>query len=228
MTISPGTMNCLYGTPSIWSIRPPSDRPKTTMNRLAETIGASTVCVHSFETRSVSRFTSQTRPLVPVELHAARLAAARRVRRQGRARRPGSRVGACAARRDATADDRRRVGRCGRRSAARALADVSVDHAAFAVAERRKDEIARLELLAADRAGKIGIAAGALDSDHQESPSDESCCHLPRSRRLSGPPPERPSAVSPVARIHLRFPSSARCETPQFRKLVDQAAIALT
>ena len=30
------------------------------MNRIEETTGASTVCVHSFETRSVSRLHSQT------------------------------------------------------------------------------------------------------------------------------------------------------------------------
>jgi hypothetical protein len=33
--------------PSISRIRSPNERPKTTMKRLAETIGASTVCVHS-------------------------------------------------------------------------------------------------------------------------------------------------------------------------------------
>jgi hypothetical protein len=47
-------------------MRSPSDRPKTTMNRLAETIGASTVCVHSFQTRSVSRLMSQIRPRRPL------------------------------------------------------------------------------------------------------------------------------------------------------------------
>src|SRR5436309_13386772 len=36
------------------------------MNRLEETIGASTVWVQSFDTRSVSRFRSQVRPRVPV------------------------------------------------------------------------------------------------------------------------------------------------------------------
>jgi hypothetical protein len=36
------------------------------MNSAAETIGASTVWVQSFETRSVSRLISQTRPRVPV------------------------------------------------------------------------------------------------------------------------------------------------------------------
>ena len=41
-------------------MRPPSDSPNTRMNRIDETTGASTVCVHSFETRSVSRLQSQT------------------------------------------------------------------------------------------------------------------------------------------------------------------------
>jgi hypothetical protein len=36
------------------------------MKSAAETIGASTVCVHSFETRRVSRLISQMRPVVPV------------------------------------------------------------------------------------------------------------------------------------------------------------------
>src|SRR5215217_7308242 len=48
----------------------------------------------------------------------------------------------------------------------RALAHVRMDHAALAVPERRQNEIAGLELFLADRAGKIGVAAGALDSDH--------------------------------------------------------------
>src|SRR3954453_17650317 len=59
-------MNCRYWNPSMWRMRPPSERPKTTMNRVDEITGASTVCVQSFETRSVSRRASQIRPAVPV------------------------------------------------------------------------------------------------------------------------------------------------------------------
>jgi hypothetical protein len=53
----------------------------------------------------------------------------------------------------------------------RPLAHVRVNRSAFPVAERRQNEIARLELLLADSAGEMGVAAGSLDSDHRESPS---------------------------------------------------------
>src|SRR3954447_14694884 len=66
IAIRPGTMNCRYSKPSMCRMRPPSERPKTTMNRVDEITGASTVCVQSFETRSVSRRASQIRPAVPV------------------------------------------------------------------------------------------------------------------------------------------------------------------
>src|SRR3954447_11387573 len=59
-------MNCRYSNPSTWRIRPPSDSPKTTMKSVDEITGASTVCVHSFETRSVSRRASHRSPAVPV------------------------------------------------------------------------------------------------------------------------------------------------------------------
>src|SRR4051794_15187711 len=59
-------MNCRYSNPSTWRIRPPSDSPKTTMKSVDEMTGASTVCVHSFETRSVSRRASHINPAVPV------------------------------------------------------------------------------------------------------------------------------------------------------------------
>src|SRR5436305_6221483 len=59
-------MNSRYGKPSTTLIRCPRDNPNTRMNRLDETIGASTVWVQSFDTRNVSRFTSQVRPRVPV------------------------------------------------------------------------------------------------------------------------------------------------------------------
>ena len=42
-------MNTSYGTPSTWRMRPPSDSPKTRMKSSEERIGATTVCVHSFE-----------------------------------------------------------------------------------------------------------------------------------------------------------------------------------
>src|SRR3954462_11429070 len=62
MASSPGTMNWSYGTPPTWRMRPPSDSPKTRMNRKLETTGAATVCDHSFRTRSTSREVSATKP----------------------------------------------------------------------------------------------------------------------------------------------------------------------
>jgi hypothetical protein len=59
-------MNSRYGNPSMLLIRPLSEKPNTTMKSPAETIGASTVWVQSFDTRRVSRFTSQTRARLPV------------------------------------------------------------------------------------------------------------------------------------------------------------------
>src|SRR3954454_18409662 len=59
-------MNSRYWKPSMWRMRPLSERPNTTMNSVEEMTGASTVCVHSFETRSVSRRASHTKPAVPV------------------------------------------------------------------------------------------------------------------------------------------------------------------
>src|SRR3954454_5609600 len=50
----------------MWRIRPPSDSPKTTMNSVEEMTGASTVCVHNFDTRSVSRRARQISPAFPV------------------------------------------------------------------------------------------------------------------------------------------------------------------
>ena len=47
-------------------ILPLSENPNTTMKSAAETIGASTVWVQSFETRSVSRLISHTSPRLPV------------------------------------------------------------------------------------------------------------------------------------------------------------------
>src|SRR2546421_1292771 len=58
-------MNSRYSKPSTWRMRPLSDRPKTTMKRVDEMTGASTVCVHSFDTRSVSRRASHISPAVP-------------------------------------------------------------------------------------------------------------------------------------------------------------------
>src|SRR3954447_620666 len=66
IAISPGTMNSRYGKPSTWRIRPPSDRPKTTMKSVEEMTAASAVWVQSFETRSVSRRASHHSPAVPV------------------------------------------------------------------------------------------------------------------------------------------------------------------
>src|SRR3954452_22344589 len=66
MAISPGTMNSRYSTPSTCRIRPLSDSPKTTMKSVEEMTGASTVWVHSFDTRSVSRRASQMSPAVPL------------------------------------------------------------------------------------------------------------------------------------------------------------------
>src|SRR3954470_17804683 len=62
----PGTMNSRYWKPSMWRMRPLSERPKTTMKSVEEMTGASTVCVHNFETRSVSRRASQMSPAFPV------------------------------------------------------------------------------------------------------------------------------------------------------------------
>src|SRR5215216_1302352 len=62
IAISPGTMNWSYEMPSICLIRPPSESPNTTMNSALERIGASTVCVHSFRTRSHSRPERAIRP----------------------------------------------------------------------------------------------------------------------------------------------------------------------
>src|SRR5918996_1371269 len=45
-------------------MRPPRESPNTRMNRIDEMTGASTVWVQSFETRSVSRLQSQTRPVI--------------------------------------------------------------------------------------------------------------------------------------------------------------------
>src|SRR3954466_15399654 len=59
-------MNCREWNPSTWRIRPPSERPKTTMKSVDEITGARTVWVQSFETRSVSRRASHTSPAVPV------------------------------------------------------------------------------------------------------------------------------------------------------------------
>src|SRR3954454_579118 len=58
-------MNWRYSKPSTCRMRPDSDNPKTTMKRVEEMTGASTVCVHSFETRSVSRRASHINPAVP-------------------------------------------------------------------------------------------------------------------------------------------------------------------
>src|SRR5215212_7859361 len=66
MAISPGTMNSRYSMPSTWRMRPLSDSPKTTMKSVEEMTGARTVCVHSFDTRSVSRRASQMSPALPV------------------------------------------------------------------------------------------------------------------------------------------------------------------
>src|SRR3954465_8124508 len=43
-------------------MRPPSESPKTRMNRKLETTGAATVCDHSLKTRSTSRPVRATRP----------------------------------------------------------------------------------------------------------------------------------------------------------------------
>src|SRR5436190_6149085 len=59
-------MNSRYWKPSMWRMRPLSERPKTTMKSVEEMTGASTVCVHSFDTRSVSRRASHNSPAVPV------------------------------------------------------------------------------------------------------------------------------------------------------------------
>src|SRR4051794_38747362 len=65
MAIRPGTMNWRYSKPSTCRMRPESDSPKTTMKSVEEMTGASTVCVQSFDTRSVSRRASHINPAVP-------------------------------------------------------------------------------------------------------------------------------------------------------------------
>src|SRR4051794_32361860 len=65
MAIRPGTMNWRYSKPSTCRMRPESDSPKTTTKSVEEMTGASTVCVHSFDTRSVSRRASHINPAVP-------------------------------------------------------------------------------------------------------------------------------------------------------------------
>src|SRR4051794_19198826 len=62
MAIRPGTMNTSYSTPPTWRMRPPSESPKTRMNRKLETTGAATVCDQSLKTRSTSRPVRATRP----------------------------------------------------------------------------------------------------------------------------------------------------------------------
>src|SRR3954453_19084018 len=59
-------MNSRYSKPSTWRMRPLSDSPNTTMNSVDEMTGASTVCVHSFDTRSVSRRASHASPAFPL------------------------------------------------------------------------------------------------------------------------------------------------------------------
>src|SRR3954466_15438043 len=58
-------MNCRYSKPSTWRMRPDSESPKTTMNRVEEMTGPRTVCVQGFDTRSVSRRASHINPAVP-------------------------------------------------------------------------------------------------------------------------------------------------------------------
>src|SRR3954454_19708300 len=58
-------MNSRYSKPSTWRMRPLSDSRNTTMKSVEEMTGASTVCVHSFDTRSVSRRASHINPAVP-------------------------------------------------------------------------------------------------------------------------------------------------------------------
>ncbi len=67
IAISPGTMKTSYSTPSIWRMRPPSDSPKTTMNRNDASTGATIVCDQSLSTRSVSRAASAMQPAVAIE-----------------------------------------------------------------------------------------------------------------------------------------------------------------
>src|SRR3954469_10971263 len=62
MAMRPGTMKTSYSTPPTWRMRPPSDSPKTRMNRKLETTGAATVCDQSLKTRSHSRPVRATRP----------------------------------------------------------------------------------------------------------------------------------------------------------------------
>src|SRR5215212_8449807 len=66
MAIRPGTMNSRYSMPSTWRMRPLSDSPKTTMKSVEEMTGARTVCVQSFDTRSVSRRASHINPALPL------------------------------------------------------------------------------------------------------------------------------------------------------------------
>ena len=62
IAISPGTMNWSYSTPLTLRTRPLSESPNTRMNSSDETTGASTVCVQSLDTRSVSRLASHCIP----------------------------------------------------------------------------------------------------------------------------------------------------------------------
>src|SRR5258708_6541440 len=94
-------------------MRPPSESPKTRMNRKLETTGAATVCDQSLKTRSTSRPVRATRP-----------------RWRARTRVTPSSLRACAAR-DEPADDQRerdqdeaRVAEAIGEHAAREVADV--------------------------------------------------------------------------------------------------------
>src|SRR5688572_22177611 len=86
IAISPGTMNTSYCTPPISLMRPPRERPKTTMNSALERTGARIVCVHSFSTRSTSRPESAIRPRRLAMSSDTRLTLARG---RGRNSRPG-------------------------------------------------------------------------------------------------------------------------------------------
>ena len=63
IAIRPGTMNTSYSTLPSCRMRPPSERPNTTMNSIEAITGASTVCVQSLDTRRVSRRQSQKSPV---------------------------------------------------------------------------------------------------------------------------------------------------------------------
>src|SRR5919198_801014 len=58
--------------PSMCLMRPPSESPKTRMNRNELRIGAATVCVHSFSTRCDSRPMEQTTMHPPPQTPAGR------------------------------------------------------------------------------------------------------------------------------------------------------------